>query len=341
MNLDGITILIPCYNKSKFYNGLFKNLLNQKDKNFKIIFLDDKSLDDTSQRLYEFQNQNPDMDIKIISLKTNGGISNARNVLIDNVKTKYFYFLDPDDIIKRKTFFYFNKLIQNDEYDIIAAKNSLSFCNWLYLPNVLDNFGRTIRKIKSKKSVAVSYVEDNFPFVWNKVINTEWFKSLNINFAIGHIYEDLSFMPVLFMLSRKTYFLNKITYQYGIHIKSLSKGHSPNKVRDISYNLRVLYKRLESNKLKDFFKNETAAEMKLIPLIFLHLFSGFYLSKILKNFSEYEKHYRDFFEIVKKEKLEDLMNKRVKWFNFLFKGAFKNYKKIKKLLNELDESKSK
>ena len=47
MYKDFISVIIPCYNSSKYVELAIKSVLNQTYKNFEIIIIDDDSSDNT------------------------------------------------------------------------------------------------------------------------------------------------------------------------------------------------------------------------------------------------------------------------------------------------------
>lgn len=89
-----LTVIMPVYNVEKYLARALEHLAKQDNPNFKLLVVNDGSTDNT-RRIAEsyrgdFQN------LKIIN-KPNGGLSDARNVGIDNVDTPYFTFHDGDD----------------------------------------------------------------------------------------------------------------------------------------------------------------------------------------------------------------------------------------------------
>ena len=72
-----ISIIIPIYNKGKYLNKLWENLLGQTFTNYECILIDDGSVDDSPQSCDWIVNK--DNRFKVFHIK-NGGVSHARNV---------------------------------------------------------------------------------------------------------------------------------------------------------------------------------------------------------------------------------------------------------------------
>ena len=56
-NFPLISVIMNCYNGSKYLKNSIKSLLNQKYKNWELIFWDNKSLDDSKKILLGFKDK--------------------------------------------------------------------------------------------------------------------------------------------------------------------------------------------------------------------------------------------------------------------------------------------
>ena len=130
-----LSIIIPAYNvQNNIHNTLF-SLLNQSNKNFEIILVNDGSTDNTLEVVERILSKNNLINYKIVN-KENGGVSSARNVGILEAQGEYLYFLDGDDYVSPNMVSIVNSYIINNNYpDIIAwgydnvDENGLSLYN--------------------------------------------------------------------------------------------------------------------------------------------------------------------------------------------------------------------
>ena len=91
--MDKVSVIIPTHNSSRYLDECIISVLNQTYTNLEIIVIDDKSEDDTIQRVKKYK----DKRIKLIELDQHEYVSVARNRGIDESTGKYLCFLDSDD----------------------------------------------------------------------------------------------------------------------------------------------------------------------------------------------------------------------------------------------------
>ena len=95
-----VSIIIPCYNASKYVEEAIKSILNQKYdlSRIEVLLLNDGSTDETLDILKAYESDN----IKVID-KKNEGVSKTRNRGIKEARGKYILFLDADDLLSKTT----------------------------------------------------------------------------------------------------------------------------------------------------------------------------------------------------------------------------------------------
>ena len=94
MNL--VSIIIPVYNQEKYLKETLQSVINQSFSNWKCILINDGSVDDSVAIINEYLTQ--DNRFHFINSE-NKGVSNARNLALQQVKGDYILFLDGDDLI--------------------------------------------------------------------------------------------------------------------------------------------------------------------------------------------------------------------------------------------------
>ncbi|MES2142417.1 MAG: glycosyltransferase family 2 protein [Pseudomonadota bacterium] len=87
------SIILTTYNRSHFLPRAIRSVLQQAFTNFELIIIDDCSIDNTKQIITEFT----DNRITYIQQTYNQGVSNARNLGIEQAHGEYICFLDDDD----------------------------------------------------------------------------------------------------------------------------------------------------------------------------------------------------------------------------------------------------
>jgi len=96
MNKYLVSIIVPCYNREDKIEATILSLLNQRNKNFEIIIVDDGSTDKTVANLSKFKKYN---NISIYKIK-NSERGAARNFGASKARGLYLNFFDSDDLAK-------------------------------------------------------------------------------------------------------------------------------------------------------------------------------------------------------------------------------------------------
>lgn len=89
-----VSIVMPAYNAEKVIDDTVHSVLGQSYENWELIIVDDHSTDKTLEVLRQFKSDK----IKVIALRSNGGVAKARNRGIREARGKYLAFLDADDL---------------------------------------------------------------------------------------------------------------------------------------------------------------------------------------------------------------------------------------------------
>lgn len=233
--MQKITVLIPCYNSGKFLLRLLTSLEKQTNKDFHIIFLDDFSKDATLSMLKDWtaKNESNFLSIKIIENKENKGIAYNRNLLIDSCETSHFIFFDSDDKLFPKCIEIFSQYLDKGQ-DMVFSKFNLFFRN-IPLINIFFKY----RKIK-KNLTPEQIIKSGFNFVWNILINKEFYKKIGAKFLENYNCEDM-LLPLLVLKAGKISFTNQITHSYFLNSGSISNTKSVFNLESLNANAHYFY----------------------------------------------------------------------------------------------------
>lgn len=88
-----VSVVMPCYNSSRFLREAIESVLNQTFKDFEFIIVDDGSTDNTKEIVLSYK----DPRVKYI-YKSNGGVGSALKIGCSIAKGKYIARMDSDDI---------------------------------------------------------------------------------------------------------------------------------------------------------------------------------------------------------------------------------------------------
>lgn len=90
-----VSIITPVYNAEKFVGSTIESVLAQTYTHWEMILIEDCSRDNSAAIISEYAAR--DHRLKVIRLRQNGGVVNARNTGIEAAQGEYISFLDSDD----------------------------------------------------------------------------------------------------------------------------------------------------------------------------------------------------------------------------------------------------
>lgn len=101
MLTEMISVIIPVYNTAKYLSKCLDSIVNSDYNNLEIICINDGSTDDSLKILRDYE----DKDDRIIVYDVqNCGVSQARNIGLDNATGEYICFIDSDDWVHKQFF---------------------------------------------------------------------------------------------------------------------------------------------------------------------------------------------------------------------------------------------
>ncbi|MDD7885185.1 glycosyltransferase family A protein [Flavivirga sp. 57AJ16] len=119
-NMPLVAIIVPCYNQASFLSESLRSVYNQTFKNWECIIVNDGSLDNTEETASAWVQK--DARFKYV-LKTNGGLSSARNKGIGLSSAKYIFPFDADDKLHET---YLEKAVnileKNNNIEVLSSK---------------------------------------------------------------------------------------------------------------------------------------------------------------------------------------------------------------------------
>ncbi len=89
-----VSVIMNCHNGEKYLNNSISSIINQKYKNWELVFWDNKSTDNSARIIKSFN----DKRIRYFFSKKKTVLYKARNLAIKKAKGKFIAFLDVDDI---------------------------------------------------------------------------------------------------------------------------------------------------------------------------------------------------------------------------------------------------
>ncbi|HGC7537539.1 TPA: glycosyltransferase family 2 protein [Streptococcus agalactiae] len=220
--MEKISIIIPVYNVKKYLNDCIQSVINQTYNNLEIILIDDGSTDGSGDYCDEIAKK----DSRIfVYHKTNGGLSEARNVGIKISTGKYITFIDSDDYIE-------NLYIETLYNSLIEYKADIAIVNKYHLKDNekivhLANSKELFRVFDTKMILESMYSRENnfistLTMAQLKLYRKELFS--DIEFPIGKKYEDSFTTYKTYIEANRIVFVNRPLYAYRFRSGSIIRS---------------------------------------------------------------------------------------------------------------------
>ena len=215
-----VSVIVPIFNREKYIDSCVCSLLGQTMQDIEYIFVDDASTDNSLYILNNILKSFPQREAftKIIHLKKNGGVSNARQVGLLNATGEYVIHADSDDWVDSNMYEKLYTKAIDTKADIVGCNFIHEYSNAHYIhyqkyseskeDNIRQLLRGTIHPSLCTSLARMSIIKDN-----------------DITFPIGcNMGEDLLFNLKLFVHSNIFSFINIAPYHYR-HTEDSSSFH--------------------------------------------------------------------------------------------------------------------
>lgn len=204
-----ISIIIPVYNGEKYLKKCLNSIVNQTIfSKLQVIVVDDGSTDNTLSIIKKYKELYGD-NIVVVSIP-NGGVSNARNVGIENSTGKYITFVDADDWVDQKCYEEMYRKAQESSADIVATGFFVSNDNDDILKNTVTN--QETKKLQ--KDIIRNFLCGKIDVhCCNKIFLREIIKKIRFDTKLK-IAEDRMFLFETFLVARSIYLIPNVFYHY-------------------------------------------------------------------------------------------------------------------------------
>lgn len=181
-----VSVIIPIYNIEDYLSACLDSVINQTYKNLEIIAVDDGSTDDSAKIAAAYADR--DKRIKVL-VKTNGGLSDARNYGYAHSTGDYIAFIDGDDYVSKYYIETLLKAVLENNSDISTCKYKITHTTNDYsLEKTPDSKTVTLNTAEALK--CLFYQRDVTTSAWGKLYKRELFRG--IQYPKDKKYEDLA-----------------------------------------------------------------------------------------------------------------------------------------------------
>ncbi len=241
-----ISIIVPVYNLEGYISATLNSIINQSDREFELIVIDDGSTDNSYNIARDLLEGSKLSDYKIIK-KENGGVSSARNLGLDSAKGEYVIFIDGDDIIT-------SDLVMSVR-DSLSKKYDLVFWGFDYIDEdktvIKDYFSQySISNgeiISGEKILEANLINKIKICTGSIAIKKKILINNNINYYDGCVNgEDQEFTQKLLCKTDTCVGIRKSLTKYVLRQGSITQSHNIRRFDSI-YALGRMFEYLEKN----------------------------------------------------------------------------------------------
>lgn len=200
-----LSVIVPVYKVENYLHKCVDSILNQTFTDFELLLIDDGSPDNCGQICDEYAQK--DARVRVIH-KENGGVSEARNVGLENARGNYISFIDPDDWIDSRLFYETLKFLKEKNVDIVC------FDCW----EVQQGKERTHYKFNEDTIFPAKIALEKILIdeIDNSPCNKLYKKAVwhDIRFPVGRRFEDVATIYKTFCNATQIGYMKKSYYYY-------------------------------------------------------------------------------------------------------------------------------
>lgn len=178
-----VSVIIPVYNVKEYLRRCVNSVLNQSYKKLQIIMIDDGSTDGSEIICDEFKTQ--DSRVEVVH-KTNGGLSDARNVGTAFANGDFVFYLDSDDYLENNAIESLVNIQEKYNCDIVLSNYYYTYEDH---EDVAECEFDEITVLESKDAMEALVTGKIQNFAWGKLINRKI--ALRCIFPYGKLFEDV------------------------------------------------------------------------------------------------------------------------------------------------------
>jgi len=233
-----LSVLIPVYNVEAYLAECLASVLPDADDGVEVLMLEDCSTDG-SARLAQQLAERYAPQVRLLRHTANGGLSAARNTLIDAAQGDYLWFLDSDDILLPGAVRSLKAcIVQHAQPDLVLCdfrtlREPFQFKHRLRGELHRRTFpGPARQRLEDRDALVSGVFAQGHLHSWSKIARRElWGPGLR--FPAGHYFEDMATTPALLLSTRSYVYMDEVWVGYRQRAGSILSSGSSRKIDDM------------------------------------------------------------------------------------------------------------
>ena len=205
-----VSILIPAYNVAPYLAECIDSVMQQADDGVEVLALDDCATDDSLAQL-EALSARWQGRLRVLRHPRNGGLSAARNTLLDAATGRYVWFLDGDDKLLPGALPGLRGIVERDAPDLVLC----DFRVWRERMRLKHRLrgelhrrtfdGPAARLSQDRCAPLAGMLMTGELHAWSKIARRALWAD-DLRFPPGRYFEDMATMPQLALRARSFYY---------------------------------------------------------------------------------------------------------------------------------------
>ena len=269
-----ISVIVPVYNVKQYLKFCLNSIVNQTYRNLEIVLVDDGSTDGSGTLCDELGAQ--DDRIRVFH-KENGGLSDARNLGMENATGDFLAFIDSDDVLHADFFAELMKAQSKSNADIVACELTL-FYSHSELEG-LQEYKHNVALIEYSTNEALKEyfmpVENRklYHGLCMKIYKRELFE--NLRFEIGRLHEDVYITYKLLDRAKRIAYIDCPYYfYYQNNLGSICKNYGVKNFLDEAEAYAGMYR---------YFVKKNRVTVELVAFLIIQYVSMFEVGYKVRN----------------------------------------------------------
>lgn len=255
-----VSIIVPAHNAELFISKCLQSIQHQSFKNFQVLVVENASTDSTVERVLPFVSA--DKRFRLLHSPVLG-VSNARNLALKEIQSKFVTFVDADDCISDNHIQTLIDSVRDSESDMGVS----GFSYETESGKVLKEISVLDTKMSSDDAIRSSYDFTGIQgLVCNKIFKKSIIDEYDIRFDSSvSKFEDHKFVVAYLVHCQHVTCKSEITYHYVKHPGSSLFTAKTSLIQDLDVYFEIR-KMIVSHGFKDF------REYKEMPLQIIVLY---------------------------------------------------------------------
>lgn len=223
-----VSVIVPVYNVEKYILETVESVRKQTYTNWELLLIENCSDDRSLEICLSYEK----MDSRIRTIKEKKkGVSNARNIGMQEAKGSYLMFLDSDDYLAdQETVKKLVDEIERSNSDIVVC-NYARLWNGKILPAADCQILKTFPRESTEFRFQGFFSSGMLSYVWGKLYRRDFLKKQGICFKEYAYAEDKMFSMQCYAQQPKYEVIEKIGYIYRKNEASISYRYNPDSIR--------------------------------------------------------------------------------------------------------------